>query len=81
MTVKPSSPIDSGRPNRPRFFGSPVKRTEDPALLTGRGHYVDDIRLAGTLHAAFVRSAHAHAKINGIDCSAARASIAVRNRA
>lgn len=59
--------------NRPKFFGAAVKRKEDPALLTGRGHFVDDLRLPGTLHAAFVRSAHAHAKIRGIDTSAARA--------
>src|SRR6185503_18663792 len=50
-----------------------VKRVEDRPLITGRGHYVDDIRLAGTLHAAFVRSTHAHARIRGIDASAARA--------
>ena len=62
-----------GQSNRPKWFGTAVKRTEDRALITGRGHYVDDIRLAGTLHAAFVRSPHAHAKIRGIDASAARA--------
>ncbi|HEX5279234.1 MAG TPA: xanthine dehydrogenase family protein molybdopterin-binding subunit [Micropepsaceae bacterium] len=61
------------RANRPKFFGAAVKRREDPALLTGKGHFVDDLRLAGTLHAAFTRSAHAHAKIRGIDTSAARA--------
>ncbi len=61
------------RANRPKFFGAAVKRREDPALITGRGHFVDDLRLAGTLHAAFTRSAHAHAKIRGIDTSAARA--------
>src|SRR6185503_4227005 len=73
MTAKPVAGADFERANRPKFFGASVKRTEDPALLRGRGHYVDDIRLAGTLHAAFVRSAHAHAKINGIDATAARA--------
>jgi aerobic carbon-monoxide dehydrogenase large subunit len=61
-----------GQSNRPKWFGAPVKRTEDRALITGHGHYVDDIRLAGTLHAAFVRSTHAHAKVCGIDSSAAR---------
>jgi CO/xanthine dehydrogenase Mo-binding subunit len=50
-----------------------VKRVEDRPLITGRGHYVDDIRLAGTLHASFVRSAHAHARVRGIDATAARA--------
>ena len=48
-------------------FGSSVPRLEDPALLRGRGRFVDDIRLPGMLHAAFVRSPHAHALIRGID--------------
>jgi carbon-monoxide dehydrogenase large subunit len=65
--------IAARRSNRPRYFGAPVKRTEDPALLTGKGHYVDDLRLPGTLHAAFVRSIHAHARIRSIDASKARA--------
>jgi carbon-monoxide dehydrogenase large subunit len=50
-----------------KLFGARVKRLEDPALLTGRGRYVDDIRLPGALHAAFVRSPHPHARIRGID--------------
>jgi len=58
---------------QPRWFGASVKRKEDPALLTGQGRFVDDIRLPGTLMAAFVRSAHAHAKIRAVDASAARA--------
>src|SRR5437588_11451408 len=65
------------RANRPKFFGAAVKRKEDPALLTGRGHFVDDIRLPGTLHAAFVRSSHAHAGIRGVDATAARALLGV----
>ena len=56
-----------------RHFGARIARLEDPALLTGRGRFVDDIRLAGALHACFVRSPHAHAKIRAIDTSAARA--------
>jgi aerobic carbon-monoxide dehydrogenase large subunit len=56
-----------------KWLGATVKRKEDPALLTGKGHFVDDIHLPGTLHAAFVRSAHAHARIRGVDTSAARA--------
>ena len=56
-----------------RHFGARIARLEDPALLTGRGRFVDDIRLASTLHACFVRSPHAHAKIRAIDTSAARA--------
>jgi aerobic carbon-monoxide dehydrogenase large subunit len=53
------------------WFGASVKRKEDPAFLTGRGRYVDDIRLAGMLHAAVLRSPHGHAVIRGIDKRAA----------
>jgi aerobic carbon-monoxide dehydrogenase large subunit len=56
-----------------RHFGARVARLEDLALLTGRGRFVDDIKLAGALHACFVRSPHAHAKIRAIDASVARA--------
>lgn len=52
--------------------GRPLKRLEDPALLTGRDPYVDDVRHAGALTMAVVRSAHAHAEIRGIDTAAAR---------
>jgi aerobic carbon-monoxide dehydrogenase large subunit len=55
------------------YLGAGVRRLEDPRLTTGRGRYVDDIQLPGLLHVAFVRSAHAHARITGIDLSAARA--------
>ena len=56
-----------------KHFGARVARLEDPALLTGRGRFVDDIRLVGTLHACFVRSPHAYAKIRSIDTRAAAA--------
>jgi carbon-monoxide dehydrogenase large subunit len=56
-----------------RHFGARIARLEDPALLTGRGRFVDDIRLAGALHACFVRSPYAHAKIRSLDAFAARA--------
>ena len=48
-------------------FGASAKRKEDPALLRGEGQFVDDIHLPGMLHAAFVRSPHAHAKLGRID--------------
>src|SRR5262249_60834586 len=54
-------------------FGARVARLEDRPLLTGRGRFVDDIALPGTLHACFVRSPHAHAAIRAIDTAAARA--------
>jgi carbon-monoxide dehydrogenase large subunit len=55
-----------------RYFGSRVRRVEDPRLIRGQGRYLDDLAIAGVLHAAFVRSAHAHARIVGIDVAAAR---------
>ncbi|HVU73614.1 MAG TPA: xanthine dehydrogenase family protein molybdopterin-binding subunit [Mycobacteriales bacterium] len=56
-----------------RAVGARINRVEDPRLLTGRGTFVDDIQLPGMLHAYFVRSPVAHARITGIDTSAALA--------
>jgi carbon-monoxide dehydrogenase large subunit len=56
-----------------KYFGASVPRKEDPRYLRGEGRYVDDMTLPGMLHAAFVRSPYAHAKIRGIDTAAARA--------
>ncbi len=53
-------------------IGASVKRKEDYRFLTGRGHYTDDIDRPGQTYAVFVRSPHAHAKINGIDTGAAK---------
>ena len=50
-----------------RYVGAVVKRKEDPRLITGSSTYVDDIKLPGTLHVAFVRSQYAHAMIGAID--------------
>ena len=57
-----------------RFVGAPVKRKEDGPLLTGRGTYVDNIDLPGTVTMIVVRSPLAHARITGIDVAAARAA-------
>lgn len=54
------------------YVGAKVRRVEDRRLLTGRGRYVDDIDLPGMAHAAFLRSPHPHARIQGIDVSRAR---------
>jgi carbon-monoxide dehydrogenase large subunit len=54
-----------------RLIGAHVKRLEDPHLVTGQGRYLDDMRLPGLLHAAFVRSPHAHARLAGVDASPA----------
>src|SRR5947199_8078112 len=53
------------------YIGQRVKRTEDPRLIKGLAHYVDDVGLPGTLHVAFVRSLYAHARISGIDATEA----------
>ena len=57
-----------------RIFGSGIRRREDPRLITGQAAFTDDIKLLGLVHAAILRSVHAHAKINSIDTSAARAA-------
>ena len=57
-----------------RQFGQPIKRNEDPRLLTGRALFTDDVQLAGMLHVAFLRSDLAHARIRSIDVDGARQS-------
>ena len=52
--------------------GRPV-RSEDARLVSGRGHYIDNVSIPGMLHMALVRSPHAHARIRDIDLGAARA--------
>ncbi len=54
------------------MLGSPVKRREDPRLITGQATYVDDIKLLGMLHMAVLRSPYGHARINSINAEAAR---------
>jgi len=54
------------------WIGRSVPRTEDLRLLTGRALFVDDVHLPGLLHVAFLRSDHAHARLRGLDVSAAR---------
>ena len=54
-----------------KIFGAPVARREDQRFLTGHGIYIDDIELPNMLHAAILRSPHAHARIHSIDTSRA----------
>jgi carbon-monoxide dehydrogenase large subunit len=58
-------------PAEPGF--GPLLRKEDPRFIRGRGRYVDDVNLPGMLHAAVLRSPHAHARITSIDVTAAEA--------
>ena len=54
------------------MLGSPIKRREDPRLITGQATYVDDIKIPGMLHMSVLRSPYGHARINGINTDAAR---------
>ena len=60
-----------------RYFGAPITRNEDARLLSGQALFVDDVELPGMLHAAFLRSNVAHARIRSIDVAAARARAGV----
>src|SRR5579859_3982583 len=54
------------------LIGARVKRKEDPRLITGKGTYVGDMKLAGMQYVAFVRSPYAHARITAIETAAAQ---------
>ena len=57
-----------------KFTGKPIKRKEDPRLVQGIAHYVDDLTLPGMLHLGIVRSPYAHARVRSIDVSKALAA-------
>src|ERR1700757_2610376 len=61
-------------PNKTSFVGRSMPRREDRRLLTGRGQFIADLDLPGMLHAVFVRSPVAHARIRGVDLSRAKAA-------
>ena len=72
MAEGASHPIADREPGLP-WLGRSIPRVEDAALLAGRGRFVDDLGVRpGTLHAAFLRSPHAHADIVSIELSAAK---------
>jgi carbon-monoxide dehydrogenase large subunit len=56
-----------------KYIGKRLTRNEDPRLLTGQALFVDDVQIPGMLHAAYLRSDYAHARLVSIDVSAARA--------
>jgi carbon-monoxide dehydrogenase large subunit len=60
-----------------RIFGSGIRRREDPRLITGTARYTDDIVLPGMVHAAILRSPHAHARITRLETARAKAAPAV----
>ena len=69
--VAPPSFLASRTHAAPDGIGKPVRRKEDPRLLTGAGRFGDDVNLPGQAHADFVRSPHPHARIGAIDAAAA----------
>lgn len=53
-------------------MGERIKRKEDPRLIQGLGHYVDDLKLDGMVHMAFARSIYAHARVKSVNVSQAQ---------
>lgn len=66
------SPRTPGARVATRWSGTPVRRIEDPRLLTGAARFVDDLAPAGLLHAAFARSPFAAARIESVEAGVAR---------
>jgi aerobic carbon-monoxide dehydrogenase large subunit len=60
------------------YIGQSLRRREDFKFITGQGRYTDDLKVPGMLHLAILRSPHAHAVINRVDLTAARAATGVR---
>jgi len=75
VTAVEETPLSAA--GNPIGFGR-MHRKEDARFLRGQGNYVDDVQLPGMLYGAILRSPYAHAKINGIDASAAEALPGVR---
>jgi CO/xanthine dehydrogenase Mo-binding subunit len=65
--------IDDLPVTNPKWVGRPVKRVEDPQLITGRAEFIDNVTLPGMLHCAILHSPHPHARIKSIDMSRAAA--------
>ena len=63
----------TAQPSTQSYIGQPILRREDVRFVTGRGEYLDDIRMPGMLHAAILRSPHSHARVRGINTAAALA--------
>jgi len=57
----------------PKWVGKPIGRVEDPALITGKAEFIDNVTLPGMLHCAILHIPHAHARIKSVDVSRAAA--------
>src|SRR5947208_16062368 len=73
----PAVVTENRRAALPKYLGAPIKRREDPRLVTGQGSYVEDVTLPGMAHLALLRSPHGHARIASVDLTAARAATGV----
>src|SRR5919199_4468155 len=71
-TTQPQHPPTRTFTRERKWVGRSIPRVEDPKFLLGKGGYIDDMRVRGMLHAALVRSPHAHARIVSIDTEAAK---------
>ncbi len=78
VSVPLASTVQTTERKEPIVIGKPLKRMEDPKFITGSGRFMDDIVLPKMLHAVFVRSLQAHAKIVKVDASEARKAPGVR---
>ncbi len=70
--TNPPATVDHAPASERKWVGQSIRRVEDPKFLHGRGGYVADFTLPGMLHAAVLRSPHAHARIVSIDVGRAR---------
>lgn len=73
MSVNIPNKISDLPVSEPKWIGRSVDRVEDPTLLTGRAEFIDNLTLPGMLHCAILRSPYAHARIRGVETSAAEA--------
>ena len=58
-----------------KLIGKPIKRLDGPQKAAGRAKYASDKKFPGMLHACYLTSPHAHAKVNAIDTSASRIGV------
>jgi CO/xanthine dehydrogenase Mo-binding subunit len=70
---RPTPPLRTHKKD-PTWVGKSIRRVEDPKFLRGRGGYIGDLTVSGMLHAAVLRSPHAHARIVSIDTTEAAAA-------
>ncbi len=78
MAIDNSTLPEHIRSGATRFIGKDVKRVEDPALVSGKVEFIDNMEMPGMLHCAILRSPHPHARIVSIDTRRAEALPGVR---